>query len=309
MGQRTASAVTTEAGAAGVVSTTLNTGCGPVEYVSWGEGPAVLAIHGAMGGYDQSALLAETIGEPRYRYLAVSRPGYLGTPLTSGHTPEQQADLLAAMLDTLGIGRAALMAVSGGGPAALQFAIRHADRCWGLVLVSTCGGRIEQRVPMAFSVITWLARWPWVVDALRRRTTRDPEGAARRSIADPVVCARTLQDPEAGPLLRALQLSTYDRMARRLPGTRNDIEVTRSTTYPLERVGVPTLVVHGTSDRLVPFDEHGKVLATRIPGAELLAIEGGEHVAIFTHRREVRARVTGFLRAHVPAAADRPVAQ
>jgi hypothetical protein len=182
VGQRAASAITTEAGAAGVVPATLNTGRGPVEYVAWGEGPAVLAIHGAMGGYDQSALLAETIG-------------------------------------------------------------------------------------------------------------------------DPVVCARTLQDPEAGPLLRALQLSTYDWMARRLPGTRNDIEVTRSTTYPLERVGVPTLVVHGTGHRLVPFDEHGKVLATRIPGAELLAIEGGEHVGIFTHRREVRARVTGFLRAHVSAAA------
>ena len=38
-------------------------------------------------------------------------------------------------------------------------------------------------------------------------------------------------------------------------------------------------------------------------GAELLAIEGGEHVAIFTHRNEVRARVTRFLREHVPPAA------
>jgi pimeloyl-ACP methyl ester carboxylesterase len=303
MGQHVAPGNNSETDADGVTPTTVNTSRGPVEYVSFGEGPAVLAVHGAMGGYDQSALLAKTIGEPGYRYLAVSRPGYLGTPLTSGQTSEQQADLFAAMLDALGIGRAAVMAVSGGGPSALQFAIRHADRCWGLVLVSTCSGKIEQRVPMAFSVITWLARRPWFVAALRRRTARDPEGAARRSIADPVVCARTLQDPESGPLLRALQLSTYDRMARRLPGTSNDIAVTRTTTYPLEQIAVPTLVVHGTIDRLVPFDQHGKVLATRIPGAELLAIEGGEHVAIFTHRRDVRTRVTGFLRAHRPASA------
>jgi len=61
--------------------------------------------------------------------------------------------------------------------------------------------------------------------------------------------------------------------------------------------------VHGTGDRLVPFTQHAKPLAARVPGAELLAIEGGEHVAIFTHRNEVRARVTRFLREHVPPAA------
>jgi hypothetical protein len=42
--------------------------------------------------------------------------------------------------------------------------------------------------------------------------------------------------------------------------------------------------------------------ASRVPGAELLAIEGGEHVAIFTHRDEVRARSGRFLGAHAPAA-------
>ncbi len=91
-------------------------------------------------------------------------------------------------------------------------------------------------------------------------------------------------------------------MALRLPGTENDIRVTRTTAYPLEQIAVPVLVVHGTADRLVPFAQHGQVLATRIPGAELLAIDGGDHVAIFTHRAQVRARVTQFLRQHAPTA-------
>ncbi len=76
--------------------------------------------------------------------------------------------------------------------------------------------------------------------------------------------------------------------------------MTRTTTYPLEQIAVPVLVVHGTGDRLVPFAQHGRALAAGIPGAELLALEGGEHVAIFTHRNEVRARVTQFLREHAP---------
>jgi pimeloyl-ACP methyl ester carboxylesterase len=58
---------------------------------------------------------------------------------------------------------------------------------------------------------------------------------------------------------------------------------------------VPVLVVHGTQDRVAPFVQ-GRSMAARIPGAEPLAIEGGDHVAIFTHREAVRARVAAFPR-------------
>jgi pimeloyl-ACP methyl ester carboxylesterase len=278
----------------------VNTRRGPVEYVAQGEGPAVLALHGAMGGYDQGLILAQTIGEAGYRFVAVSRPGYLGTPLTSGRTPEEQADLYADLLDELGTEKTAVMAVSGGGPSALQFALRHRDRCWGLVLVSTCGNKVETKVPFSFQLTKLLARWAWFVAAMRRRTERDPERSARRSITDSALRARTIQDPEAWPLFKALLMSTFDRMPLRLPGTDNDIAVTRTTAYPLEQIAVPVLVVHGTADRMVPFTQHAQPLVARIPGAELLAIDGGEHVSIFTHRDEVRARVTRFLCQHAP---------
>ncbi len=85
-------------------------------------------------------------------------------------------------------------------------------------------------------------------------------------------------------------------MAERIEGTKNDIKITQSRSYPLKDIVVPTLVVHGTKDPLVPFEEHGKRLATEIPGAQLLAAEGGEHATIFTHRREVQAKVSAFLR-------------
>ena len=279
----------------------VTTARGPIELVDAGEGPAVLAVHGAMGGCDQSSLLARTLGEPGYRYLAVSRPGYLGTPLASGRTPEEQADLLAAALDAVGLRRAAVMAVSGGGPSAIHFAARHPDRCWALVLVSTCGGRITDRIPISFHLTKRLMRWDWLADAMRRRALRDPARAAVRSIPDAALRERTLRDPEAGPLFRELLAGTLDRPGRRLAGTDNDIAVTRRTAgYPLERVAAPTLVVHGTADRVVSC-EHAWTLATGIRGAELLAVEGGDHVAIFTHREQIRARVTAFLRQHAPA--------
>ncbi|MCK5119979.1 MAG: alpha/beta hydrolase, partial [Candidatus Latescibacteria bacterium] len=95
---------------------TAETALGVVEYVEMGDGPVVIAIHGAMGGYDQSVILAQTIGDAGYRYIAMTRPGYLGTPMRSGQTPEQQGDLIAALLDKLSIAKAGVMAVSGGGP-------------------------------------------------------------------------------------------------------------------------------------------------------------------------------------------------
>ena len=67
------------------------------------------------------------------------------------------------------------------------------------------------------------------------------------------------------------------------------------TTHSLDQIALPVLIVHGTKDRMVSFTQHGKSLAERIPRAQLLAVEGGEHMAIFTHHDEVRARVTRFL--------------
>jgi pimeloyl-ACP methyl ester carboxylesterase len=280
---------------------TTQTARGVVEYATAGEGPTLLALHGIMGGWDQSMLLARTVGPASFRVLALSRPGYLGTALAAGRSPEEQADLYAATLDALGVERAAVIAVSGGGPSAIRFALRHRDRCWALVLVSTVGQPMSGRLPLSYHLKMWLARRAWFAERIRRRIERDPEAAARRSIRDPDVRARTLADPEAGPLFRTMIASKGDRIAMRLDGTKQDVRAGRAPAPPLEDVRVPTLVVHGTNDRVVPFARHGAILARRIPGAELLAIEGGEHVAIFTHRPLIQARVDAFLRAHAPA--------
>ncbi len=279
--------------------TILQTPCGPIEYTTFGEGPAVLAIHGAMGGYDQSEILARTIGPPNCRYLSVSRPGYLGTPLDSGKSSEQQADLYVQLLDALHLDRVAVFAVSGGGPSALHFALRHPSRCRGLVLASTPGDIMDTPIPLSFKVMTLLARWPFFVSMMRRKMEANFERTAQRSIRDPEIRQRVLADPQTGPLFKSLTLSLFDRMNERLAGTRNDILVTRHQSYPLEEVSVPTLIVHGTNDQVVPYARHAEALASRIPGAQLCRIEDGEHVSIFTHRDDVQARVKSFMEENV----------
>jgi pimeloyl-ACP methyl ester carboxylesterase len=137
---------------------------------------------------------------------------------------------------------------------------------------------------------------------MRAKAAQDPEQSAHRSIADPTVRARLLADPEAGPLFFENTSSIFDRMAERIDGTRADIENSAQTEFALEEIEAPTLVIHGTVDKLVSYEEHAQRLAARIPSVRLLTIENGEHVAIFTHRDVVRAEVAQFLREHAPAA-------
>ena len=116
-------------------SAIAQTACGPIEYAERGRGSAVLLVHGAGGGWDQGIEIAEALAAAGHRVVAVSRFGYLRTPLPGDASPQAQADAHACLLDALGIERAAVIGISAGGPSSMQFAIRHPARTSGLVLL------------------------------------------------------------------------------------------------------------------------------------------------------------------------------
>ena len=90
-------------------ATIADTANGPVQYSDEGGWSPVLFIHGSPGGFDQGALMARFLLEHGHRIIAISRPDYLGTPLSgSNATPGVQADLAGALMDSLGIERFAL---------------------------------------------------------------------------------------------------------------------------------------------------------------------------------------------------------
>ena len=99
------------------------TRCGPIEYAIVGEGPPVLMVHGAGGGYDQGLDIGAPLAKNGLRIVAMSRFGYLGTPLPADASPAAQADAHADLLDALGIARAAIIGASAGAPSAMQFAL------------------------------------------------------------------------------------------------------------------------------------------------------------------------------------------
>lgn len=73
----------------------------------------------------------------------------------------------------------------------------------------------------------------------------------------------------------------------------------------LERLDVPTLVMHGTADRILPIDGQARRLHRLLPETELVEIEGGPHIVGVTHTAEVNEALLAFLRQPAPVGATR----
>lgn len=275
-------------------SSLRQTACGPIEYAMTGEGPPVVVSHGMLGGYDQGLAIAGLIGLPGFCFVAVSRPGYLRTPLQTGRTFDQQADAFAALLDSLGISRAAIIGVSAGGPAALAFARRHGDRCIGLVLMSAVTRRLvreEVDIPramrLATSALADFGYW-----SLRRVAYWSPRiSTAGMFLQDEVQVLRDWSIK--APFFQVADI--FVPLSPRRRGMFNDGIQIGSLPDSVTPVNCPkVLIIHGTMDRLVPYD-NAIAAAAAIAPAELMPIPGGGHLTAIFHAPQIRSIIARFL--------------
>lgn len=256
-----------------------------------GSGPPVVALHGGLGGWDQSAILDLALfGAPiGRRVLAVARPGYPGSTTLGSGDPRAQAERLLRLLDERGVDRAVLAAVSGGGPIALAFAAAHPDRCRGLVLVSACAGALTSPVPLAMRATLALRRVKPLVDWMGRRLRDAP-------IRDAALRAILAEDPETAELFDALRRTFADDLGRRLGGLADDIAMCAAAHAPRAgEIVAPALFIHAVDDPIVPF-ALAEIAAARLPRSEILALSDGGHRVLFTRRAEIRDAATAFLR-------------
>jgi pimeloyl-ACP methyl ester carboxylesterase len=272
-------------------STVADTAFGPIEYAAIGDGPAVLIAHGIGGGYDQGMLATQLTREVPFKTIAISRFGYLRTPLARYKTPQEQADAYAALLDKLGIDKVAMVGISAGGTSAVQFALRHPDRCWALVSVAGVTRPFEPKLSnsqKAFVAVVNRDLGLWLLTSLageRLYSVYDITPRLRQSMAG---------QPEKLEVIRAILFSFP--MNYRRAGFENDMaNFPHIPDMPVGRVAVPTLAVHGTADNVVPL-AHSRFLADNVPGARLLPIEGGGHLSIVTHKELALVGAMQFLK-------------
>ena len=273
------------------------TPCGPIEYADAGQGPPVLVVHGAGGGYDQGLELGSRLAARGLRVVAMSRFGYLRTPLPADASAAAQADAHACLLDALGIRLAAIVGASAGAPSAVQFALRHPDRCRALVLLVPAiytprpGGEPPVKTPPG---TRFLFETALKSDFFFWAATRFARPVVTRAIlATPpevVKKADAAEKARVGEILRhILPVST------RGSGLRNDATVTSSLPrYELERIAVPTLVISVKDDLFGTFDG-ARYTADHVPGARFTAYPTGGHVSV-GHQEEILVEVAAFLK-------------
>jgi pimeloyl-ACP methyl ester carboxylesterase len=189
-----------------------------------------------------------------------------GFPITAPYLLEDMANDSFGLLDQLGIDRAHVTGVSMGGMIAQTMAITRPERVLSLgSMLSTTGDR-RVGTPK-------LRVWSVLMRRAPQQRDRFIEYFVRvfRMIGSP----RYPVDEER---IRERAAETYDRChhpagtARQLAA----ILASGSRTAGLRRLDVPTVVVHGKDDPLVPF-RAGAATARAIPGAELVAIPGMGH--------------------------------
>ena len=275
-------------------SQVIETDCGPIEYATFGEGNPVLVVHGIFGGFDQGLVIARgNVGEG-FRTIIPSRFGYLRTPLPEDASPAGQADAYACLLDALGIEKAAIMGTSAGATSALQFALRHPDRCSALVLFSAnLPGEVEAGLlpePVAKALfksdfVFWLLTTYF--SSSMRSTMGVPKGfeLTPEYEADVAEVMKTVLPvrPRSGGALFDMYVSNLDV----------------NTGYPLEEIGVPVLIVNAVDDPLTLY-KNAESAAERIPGAKLVTIRDGGHM-LLGHEKQIRSEIAAFLDEYVSA--------
>lgn len=268
----------------------VQTACGPIETLIDGEGPAVLVVHGALGGYDRASVYSYP--DAGFKFICPSRPGYLRTPIEVGKTHQEQADALAALLDALGIENVALLACSAGGPISIDFCLRYPDRVWGLVMGSAINQPLSKAHGLMYPVAKALFGWDWLtwfgVNRIVLYALRPNLGWQTRG--------DTVKQEKVEDMLRSMYPTSL-----RLAGFLNDMEqFQQGVCTRLGEIRTPTLVIHGTADRVVPFTQ-GVRSAELIPNAEFLTVSGGTHLGFISHHELIYPRLVAFLHAHQPS--------
>lgn len=252
------------------------------------DGAPVLYCHGFPSSGREAWLLDETARGLGARVIAPDRPGYGRSDHQASRSIKSFASDLAELADRLGIGRFALIGVSGGAPYALGAAWRLGDRIAACALVCPLGpvylpevlaemglaarvqlalARTNPLVAYAFTsriVADLLARWPRSVDRLRSFAGATPDRAALASDGTRAVLNDTIADAVSGGAL----------------GARQDLLLyTRDWAIPFDAISVPVRLWHGTADEIVPIT-HAQWYGQRLPGSAFIALADEGHYSL-----------------------------
>ena len=241
------------------------------------DAPAFVLLHGFGASVYTWHEVLEPLAAGGGAAVAFDRPGFGLTERPEAgswargenpYAPDAQVDLTIGLMDALGLDDAVLIGSSSGGSVAAAVALEHPERVRGLVLVGaaiyTTGGAPPWTRPLLHT-----PQLDRVGPLLMRSLAGEPgESLLRAAWADPERIDRETVD-------------AYRRYTRVEGWDRALWEVSKASRRPrvadrLAEVAVPTLVMSGTDDAVVPIED-AEQIAAELPAADLVFLDGCGH--------------------------------
>lgn len=246
-----------------------------IAYEVAGSGPPLLLIQGlGYAGWGWEPIVGPLAAA--YRIITFDNRGIGASDAPPGpyDTATMAADAVA-VLDALGVRRAHVMGASLGGMIAQMVALEHPDRVDRLVLACTTpGGGDAYPLPAA------------TLDLIHAAAGLPPAEAVRRFTANALATTGPLEDLVARRLARPQDPVAWQAQSA--------ASLTHDASARLRDIAAPTLVLHGTADRVVD-PRNAPLLAGRIPGARLEWLAGLGHLFFWEDPARTIALVRGFL--------------
>ncbi|MBY5932405.1 alpha/beta hydrolase [Tateyamaria omphalii] len=256
-----------------------------------GNGPDLVLIHGASGNTrDFTFAFADRVKD-RYRVTILDRPGLGWTDqvlprhrsawTTTHANPTEQARLLKAATDQLGVERPIVLGHSFGGIVALAWALEFDDLA-GIVSVAGVANPWPGELDWTYQVNGSTMGGALMVPVLSAFLPESYIDTAVSSIFAPQTAPAGYTD-HVGPAL-ILRRASMRANARQVNWLRPHV-VEMSQKY--RSITVPVEVVHGDADTIVPLDVHSAKLPGQIDGANVTVLPGVGHMPQHTHPEAV----------------------
>lgn len=242
-----------------------------IAYITGGDGPPLVLVHGvAMRGDDWAPLLREL--KRRHRVYAIDLLGYGNSdkPDPGDYSIARQSEIVRQFLDAKQLAAADVVGVSMGGWIAAKLAAEHPQRVRRLVLVSSAGFTYPTKLgESSFS--------PMTLEQLRESLRMQTDQAERL----PDFVARDF-------LRRSRQKSRVVKASMKAMLTGSDV-----IDGKLQPVTMPVLILWGDRDRIIPF-EVGQRMHRQLPHARFVRLEGCGHLALIECRERVLPALAAF---------------
>ena len=254
-------------------------------YEVHGGGPALVMVHGGLGGGDGCAAMVENHAaalSSSFQAIFYDRraAGRSETP-ANGYSVDNYARDLLSLLEHLTVTRAHVLGSSAGGPIAMRFALDHPGLVESLLLINT----------MSYSSEPERTVRQRELDSLRANGARLGQAAAVEQALEARQPDLRQGQPQQFQHLRDLNLDRFDGIASTL---QSYLDIGDSIEKRLGELRMPTLIVHGDTDSRIPVTRSHE-LHRGINGSELHVIPGAEHGLLTNEAEQVRGLILQFL--------------